>query len=140
MTTLPSHAHKGRCIYNSLVQSDHVLQLMHLPKAQAKTIITKALGGTNHFGKKSYAQVVTTGKRISNESPTFNTLLANGRTGSNHSPATLWDRGNRLFRRTVSNKASVQSSIQYRPYEWKNTSTRILGKQRNLQYSPQAVK
>ena len=109
MTTLPSHAHKGRCIYNSSVQSDQILQLMYLPKTQAKSIMTKALGGTNHFGKKYYAQLVSTGENIISQSQTFNTLLASGHTGSNHSTATAWDRGNRSFHRDVSNKASAKS-------------------------------
>ena len=140
MTTLPSHGHRGRCIYNSSVQSDQVLQLMHLPKTQVKSIMTKALGGTNHFGKKSYAQVVSTGENIISHSQTFNTLLASGHTGSNHSPTTAWDRGNRSFHRVVSNKASAKSSNQDRAYECKDISTRVLYKQENLkQYSSQTV-
>ena len=140
MTTLPSHAHKGRCIYNSSVQSNQVLQLMYLPKTQAKSIMTKALGGTNHFEKKSYAQIVSTGEKIISHSQSFNTLLASGRMGSNHSPATAWERGNRSFHCIVSNKASAKSSNQDVAYECKDTSTRILCKQGNLeQYSSQTV-
>ena len=132
MTTLPGHAHKGRCVYNSTVHPQQVLQLLHLTKSQIKVTMTKVLGGTNHFGKRSYAQVVTTGKQITSYSPASNILSVNSPTGSNHSPTKQWNRGNRSLYRAVSHKASAQSSNSTIVHKNNSISTKVLYKQENM--------
>ena len=134
MTTFPGHAHKGRCVYNSTVHPQQVLQLLHFNKSKVKLTMTKALGGTNHYGKRSYGQVVTTGNQITSHSPYASSkiLPVNSVMGSNHSHAKQWNRSNRSLYSAVSHKVSAQSSNQTIVHRNNGTGTKVLYKEGNI--------
>ena len=101
-------------------------------KSQVKLGMTKALGSTNHFGKRSYAQVVATCNQIPNHSASFNTLPVNSLKGSNPSHAKQCNRGNSPLYSTLSHKVSAQSSNPPIVHKHKGTSTKVLYKQENM--------
>ena len=94
--------------------------------------MTKALGGTNHFGKRSYAHVVTTGNQTTSYSPTSNILSVNSLTGSNPSPAKQWNRGNRSLYSAVPHTVSTQSSNSTIVHKNNGISTKVPYKQGNM--------
>ena len=90
--------------------------------------MTKAFGGSNHFGKKSCAQVVTTGTQMNNHSPSSKKWSVNGLRGLNPPPAKQWNGGTKLQHSSVSHKVSAQSPTLTIVHKYKGTSTKVLYK------------
>ena len=104
---------------------------MHLPKSQLKILMTRALGGTNHFGIRSYAQVFTHGHNINQNN--VGRISLNNLMGVNPSPKIQWDWGSTMNHRGP-HKVSAQSSNPSVVHKQKDTSTKILYNQQTTKW------